>query len=29
MCFWRLWPHSLVSLVVFEHLRKAVGMTAI
>ncbi|BGP37543.1 hypothetical protein JCM10450v2_001458 [Rhodotorula kratochvilovae] len=29
MCFWRLWPHSLVSLVVFEQLRKAVGMTAI
>ncbi|GAA5844394.1 hypothetical protein JCM11251_007596 [Rhodosporidiobolus azoricus] len=29
MCFARLWPHSLVSLVVFEQLRKAVGMEAI
>ncbi|GAA5910095.1 hypothetical protein JCM6882_006514 [Rhodosporidiobolus microsporus] len=29
MCFTRLWPHSLVSLVVFEQLRKAVGMEAI
>jgi 23S rRNA pseudoU1915 N3-methylase RlmH len=29
MCFARLWPHSLVSLVVFEQLRKAAGLPAI
>ncbi|BGP18780.1 hypothetical protein JCM10213v2_006860 [Rhodosporidiobolus nylandii] len=29
MCFARLWPHSLVSLVVFEQLRKAVGMAPV
>ncbi|GJN88142.1 hypothetical protein Rhopal_001098-T1 [Rhodotorula paludigena] len=29
MCFWRLWPHSLLSLVVFEQLRKGFGMAAI
>ncbi|POY72932.1 hypothetical protein BMF94_4008 [Rhodotorula taiwanensis] len=26
MCFWRLWPHSIVSLLVFEQLRLLVGM---
>ncbi|BGP53618.1 hypothetical protein JCM8202v2_001185 [Rhodotorula sphaerocarpa] len=26
MCFWRLWPHSIVSLLVFEQLRALVGM---
>ncbi|GAA5854756.1 hypothetical protein JCM8547_004060 [Rhodosporidiobolus lusitaniae] len=29
MCFARLWPHSLVSLVVFEQLRKATGMAPV
>jgi len=29
MCFLRLWPHSIVSLLVFEQLRRGLGMAPI
>lgn len=29
MCFLRLWPHSIVSLLVFEQLRRNLGLAPI
>lgn len=29
MCFLRLWPHSVLSLLVFEYVRKMAGLNPI